>query len=494
MKQYLLSVDNGGTYIKAAIFDRNGRQLAIVRQHNELLEPSSGLTEYDQRTLWEINCACMRGVIEKACIDPGEIACVGITGQGCGFYAVDSRGKDIRNAISSSDSRANSIAERWHKTGICDRVYKKIYRDIAGGHLNAILAWLKENEPDSYGRIYRLFSMKDFLIYCLTGNAIAGYGCQSASGLLDMEKKEISQELADIYGIPEMADKFGKLYWDVEICGKVTEKASAECGCPAGTPVAAGSHDVVATAIAMGITDSELCFIITGTHGINGYISSEPILNGTVKYNELFAFPGKYLLEEGYPSSSGTLEWVISVLFADAGKESGSIYEIVNREVDSVHPGDSDLIFLPFLRGHRDNQNAAGAWIGLRPEHTRAHMLRAVYEGVVFTHMIQMENLFANRERPSKIRLAGGATASGAWVQIFADAFDIPMEIVPNQEMGAKGAAITAAVAAGIYPDICTAVEKMTSVGRTIYPLPDNVEIYKRKFGLFRDTVRRLDA
>ncbi|MDY3249985.1 MAG: FGGY-family carbohydrate kinase [Candidatus Choladocola sp.] len=494
MKKYLLSVDNGGTYIKAAIFDRYGKQLAMERQYNELLRPAPGLTEYDQKTLWEINCMCMRNVIRTADIDPSEIACIGIAGQGCGFYAVDREGNDIRHAISSSDSRANEIVEKWHRAGLCDQVYTTIYRDIASGHLNALLAWMKENETESYKKIYRLFSMKDFLIYRLTGAAIAGYGCQSASNLMDMKKKEISFELADIYGIPEMADKFGELYWDIQICGSVTEKAAEACGCLPGTLVSAGSHDVVATAIAMGITDSDLCFMITGTHGINGYISEKPVLNGSVKYNELFAFPGKYLLEEGYPSSSATLEWVISVLFSETDKKINEIYNIANQEVASVKPQDSSLVFLPFLRGHRDNPNAAGAWLGLRPEHTRAHMLRAVYEGVVFSHMLQMKHLLSGRERPAKIRLAGGATASNVWVQIFADAFDVPMEIVPNEEMGAKGAAIVAATAAGFYPDICTAVKKMTCVGKLVNPIAENVPIYAEKFERFHKAVHTMDT
>lgn len=493
MKKYLLGVDNGGTYIKAAIFDEHGTQLGICRQYNRIHKPAPGRSEYNQEELWRSNCSCIRGVLHSTGIHPGEIACIAVAGQGCGFYAIDEHGNSVRNAISSSDGRAFHQLEKWKQDGTSRSVYPYIYRDSSAGHLNAILAWMKENEPESYNRIYRLFSMKDFLVYRLTGEIISGYGCMSASGLMDIRTKAFSPKLAEAFGISEMADRFGTLRWDMELCGTVTEEASFMCGCEAGTPVASGSHDVVASALAMGITDSKLCFMITGTHGINGYISPVPVLNGTIKYNELFAFPGSFLIEEGYPSSSATLEWVISVLFADTDRTSSEIYHEVNEEVAQVTPQECDLVFMPFLRGHRDNAQASGTWIGLRPEHTRSHMLRAVYEGVVFSHMLQMEHLFANRERPERIRMAGGATNSRVWVQIFADAFGIPIEVVPNEEMGAKGAAIVAAAAVNMYQNIDCAVKAMTKQGETVLPDKENANIYARKFVHFRNLVQTLD-
>lgn len=250
---------------------------------------------------------------------------------------------------------------------------------------------------------------------------------------------------------------------------------------------------MTAAVLAMNACDPDVCFMITGTHGINGYIASEPILNETVKNNEYFAFPGKYLIEEGYPSSTATLEWVISLLFPGDSGDSSELYDRINREVESVDPGDSNLIFLPFLRGNRDNSRAAGTWIGLRNEHSRPHFLAAVYEGVVFTHMLQMEHIFKNREKPRKIRMAGGATNSGIWMHIFADTFNIPLEIVPNEEMGAKGAAIIAAVSVHMYPDFKAAVNSMTRTGETVYPRKEYTDIYRKKLERFKTIVASLD-
>lgn len=493
MKQYLLSVDNGGTYIKAAIYDKAGNRIGVTRRRNEVLEPSPGRSEYDQSTLWQINCDCIRCVEAKTHIPADQIACIGIAGQGCGFYSIDKDGNNIRNAISSSDTRALRQSAELEERGINKTAFPYIYRNSTPGSLNSILIWLKENEPENYDRIDKLFSMKDFLVYRMTHNAVSGYGCQSASGLMNLNTGKFCPRLGELFGIPEMIGKFGPLKWDCELCGTLTEDAAKSCALKAGIPVSAGAHDVTATVLAMNACDPDVCFMITGTHGINGYIASEPILDGTVRNNEYFAFPGKYLIEEGYPSSTATLEWVISLLFRGDPGGSSEIYDRINREVESVDPNDSNLIFLPFLRGNRDNNRAAGTWIGLRNEHTRPHLLAAVYEGVVFTHMLQMEHIFKSRDKPRKIRMAGGATNSGIWMHIFADTFNIPLEIVPNEEMGAKGAAIIAAVSVHMYPDFKTAINSMTRTGETVYPRKEYTDIYRKKLERFKTIVASLD-
>lgn len=487
MKKYLLSIDDGGTYIKAAIHDFNGRQIALTRMHSEPLILHSDWTEYDQDRLWEINCSCIRALMQETGINPDEIACIGISSQGSGFYAVDANGASIRNAIASSDRRSKTIAERWNAEGVMDEVYDTVYRCASAGQLITILAWLKGNEPANYAKIAHLFAMKDLLVYRFTGEVISSYGCQSASGLLDMRSRRFTAELARHYGLDGTDDKFGPLRWDIEICGSVTEKAAAQCGLIPGIPVSAGSHDVIATAIAMGATDSDCCFMITGTHGINGYIADTPVLNRTIGNNEMFAEDGKYLIEEGYPSSSGTLEWAISILFADDQRSSNDIYQDINAMVEAIKPEANDLIFMPYLRGSRDDADAEGTWLGLKAYHSRAHLLQALYEGVAYAHRIQMNHLFMNRKRPARIKTAGGATGSAVWMQMFADVLQIPLEIVPDEEMGVKGASIVAAVAAGIYPDINTAVAQMTEKGVMVFPHSERMQIYERKFRRFQE-------
>ena len=130
----------------------------------------------------------------------------------------------------------------------------------------------------------------------------------------------------------------------------------------------------------------------------------------------------------------------------------------------------------------------------MRYEHTRAHMLRAVYEGVVFSHMVQIEHLLANRTPPAVFSLAGGATNSRVWIQIFADALNTPIEVAPGSEMGILGTAITSAVAIGVYPNLKSACQSMTGRAELVYPNPQNVPIYQEKFKTFKTLVEKLDG
>lgn len=492
MKKYIISVDNGGTYIKAGIYDFKGRQLGLVKHYNHLISERVEYTEYNPDELWATNCRCMHDVIEQTNIVPSEIAVIGISGQGSGCYFMGAHGETIRNFISSADRRAQYIVEKWRKAGTLDKLYPYLFQYPASGQTFPILAWLKENEPENYRQIRWIFSMKDYLSYRFTGEINFGRGCMSVSGLYNMQRGEFDPMLANMLGLPDAIEKLSTPKWDIEIAGFVSESAAKECGCLAGTPVAAGSHDVIATAFAMGCIDPTYCFTIMGTCAINGYISPIPFANHTIRYNELFAFPGMYLIEEPGSASSSILEWVIDILF-DRNKSSiENIYKEINSMVEHVDPLSSNLLFIPYLRGHNDIPSAKGAWIGLDHDHSRSEMLTAVYESIVFSHMTQLEQLFANRNIPERIRVGGGAINSDVWMQMFADAVGIPIEIVPNQEMGTKGAAVVAAIAAGIYPDPQTAIQEMNRPGIIIHPRPEYTAIYMRKYARFKTVMQKL--
>lgn len=494
MEKYILSVDNGGTYIKAGIYDLSGRQLGVARRRNRPISPKPGYVEYDPDALWALNCACMREALRETGVSAGQIAAIGISAQGSGCYFIGKNGETVRNFIASSDTRALAYSDGWSADGTDARCYERIFRNSAPGQTNAVLAWMKAHEPDHYAQIGWIFSMKDYLLYRLTGNILAGRGCMSSTGLMNLRNNRYDAALAEAFGIPEVLEKLAPQRWDVEAGGTLRPEAAAECGCLPGTPVSCGSHDVIATAFAMGAIDPRYCFSIMGTLAINAYISPHPVLDGSVRYNEVFALPGRYLIEEPGSASSGVLEWAIDVLFGADQPRSAELYGQINRMVESIDPRESVPVFIPFLRGHNDNPRMRGAWVGLEPGHTRAHMLAAVYEGAVFSHMMQLERLMANRSRPEALRVGGGASNSEIWMQIFADALGLPIETMPDSEMGAKGAAIVASVAAGLYPDTGRAVAAMAQAGKAVLPRPEFSPVYGRRFTRFKKVLESMDA
>lgn len=490
---FFATVDCGGTYIKAAVYDNYGKQLGKAKHKNLTIAPEPAFSEYDQERLWLSASNCINNAIVDANIEGEEICCISVCAQGSGFYAVDNDGKNIRNAITSSDRRAQVIADYWRENGISEKVYKEIYRYPLSGHLSTILRWLKENEPENYGRIKYLFSMRDFLVFKMTGIAVSGRDCASVSGLLNLNSMKFDPAVADVLELREMSDKFGKLTSDTEICGPLSKEAALACGCSEGTPVAMGAHDVIAAAVALGICEDGQSFIVTGTHAINGYISSSPVLDHIIKNNELYAIPGMYLIEEGYPSSSATLEWVIDTLKL---KRNEKIYEEINEKISRIPFERSCPYFLPYLKGNRDNPRIRCCFMDLCSEHSQEDLLRSVYEGVVFSHMIQLEYLFKSRKggRPAIIKITGGASKSEVWMQMFADAMGIPVELVKEEESGAKGAAMLAAVAVGVYSNISEAYENMKASSRILKPDISRYALYQKKYERFKKFVKAVET
>ena len=235
--------------------------------------------------------------------------------------------------------------------------------------------------------------------------------------------------------------------------------------------MAAGMFDVNACGIASGLSDEEQMCMIAGTWSINEFIGKEPVTNGTVALNSMFCIPGYYLIEESSPTSAGNMEWFVRNLMnyekEEAKGKGGSVYDITNEWAASVEPQDSNIIFLPFLNGSNEDALAKGTFVGLTAFHSKKHMLRAVYEGIVFSHV---------------------------WVQIFADALQIPIDVIADKELGAQGAAIAAGIAAGIYPDYQEAIRRTVTITKTIYPRPEYKEIYEEKYAAYRTVIDGLSS
>ena len=496
--KYLMGIDNGGTFSKAALFDEDGKQISVASVPTVTITPKPGYTERDMDELWEVNAQAVRNAIEKSNIDPKDIAGVSFSGHGKGLYMVGYDGKPSYNGIISTDTRAWAQVKRWHEDGTDKKVYEKTLQDILAVQPVSILAWFKENMPEVIERTQYIFAVKDYIRYMLTGEAYSEYTDCSGSNLVNMITHEHDRELMKLFDLEECYDKLPPLRNAADICGHVTKEASEKTGLPEGIPVAAGMFDINACGIASGLSDEEQMCMVAGTWSINEYISKEPVTNGTVALNSLFCMPGYYLIEESSPTSAGNMEWFIRNLMsyekAEAKENGGSVYDITNEWVASIEPQDNNIIFLPFLNGSNEDPLAKGTFVGLTAYHNKKHMLRAVYEGIVFSHVTHVNKLLRNRERPKSVRLSGGAANSDVWVQIFADALQRPIDVIEDKELGAQGAAMAAGIAAGIYKDYQDAMRRTVKITKTIQPRPEYADIYKEKYAAYRAVIDGLNG
>ena len=476
MGRYLLGIDNGGTVAKAALFDSAGHELACHGSRVPTAAAPHGWAERDAQALWLASAEAVRGVLAKAQVDPHAVTAVACTGHGNGLYLTDEQGHPTRPGIYSTDSRAQAIVDRWLADGV-DRAARPLTRQgLWAGQPNALLAWLAEHEPETLARSRWALMCKDYLRLRLTGQAGAELTDWSGTSLLNVVSREFDPRVLALFGLTDIEQLLPPLLRCDQVAGTVTAEAAAATGLAEGTLVAGGLFDIDACSLAAGLTDQHHISLAAGTWGCNQSLCREPLDDPGLFMASCYAIDGWYLLLEGSPTSAGNLDWFLREWMPDG--PSDDAYELASRLVGSVDPRDSEVIFLPYLYGSGPVAGVKGALLGLEAGHTRAHVLRAVYEGVAFAHWQHIQRLLTFGPRPDSVRCTGGAARSAVWMQMFADVFGLSVEVPAGSELGALGAAITAAVAAGLHADLPSAVAAMTRMERRYEPDPALTSVY----------------
>ncbi len=497
--RYYLGLDNGGTTTKAALFDNNGCEVCVVSTSTQMITPKPGFVERDMDEMWSANCQVIRDIISRSGVDPREIAAVGICGHGKGLYLWGKDDRPVRNGIISTDNRAYAYAVNWQQDGSEEKAFAYTCQHLMACQPVPLLAWIRDNESDCYANIRWVFECKDYVRFRLTGEARAELTDYSGTGLLNLYTRQYDDAILELFGLMGIRDALPPLCVSTDICGYVTKQAAAQCGLAPGTPVIGGMFDIDACALAVGVTDQSHICMIAGTWSINEYPRSEPVVDKSVKMNSLFCLPEYYLIEESSPTSAGNNEWFVKQLLpeaAAAAKENGAhIYEQMNRWAAEIPPEEFVPVFLPFIMASNVHPNAKGTFVGVSANHTRKHLVRSVYEGIAFCHKHHIDKLMNSRDVPPvSIRMAGGATNSAVWVQIFADALQMPIETVTANETGALGCAIAVAAAVGDYPSLNVAVNAMCRVAPVVMPDPSKADIYGKKYALYQKTIDCLDS
>lgn len=488
MGKYLIGIDNGGTMSKAALYDLSGKEIAVSGYKTKTIMPKPGFTERDMEEMWQANVKSIRDVIEISKVDPKDIAGIATTGHGNGMYLVDKDGNPAYNGIISTDTRAKDYVEKWYNDTTFEKVLLKTMQSIWAGQPVPLLAWFKDNNPEVLKKTRWIFMCKDYIRYRLTNEAYAEITDMSGTNLMNVKDVKYDEKLLSEFGIEEIMDKLPPLKYSSEICGYITSEAAKETGLMEGTPVAGGLFDIDASAIATGLTEEEKLCMVAGTWSINEYISKEPVISKDLFMTSIYCMKGYWLTTEASPTSASNLEWFVTEFM----NNNTNAYDEANKLVSSISPEESNIVFLPFLYGTNVDANAKASFIGLNGWHTKAHLLRAIYEGVAFCHRAHIDKLLKHREKPKAIRIAGGAAKSEVWVQIFADVLQIPIEVTTSTELGALGAAICAGIATENFESYESAANSMVNVAYTCYPNENNSKIYDKKYNLYKKSIEVL--
>ena len=407
---YFMGIDNGGTATKAAIYDSGGRELAVAVRETDRCPGPIGYAERDMENMWRTNCQVIWEALERSSLSPAQICGIACCGHGKGLYLWGKDGRPARRGILSADTRAAGYVKRWQQDGTEDRAYRRSLQMVMPCQPAALLAWLRDHEPQTIAQIQWVFSCKDYIRFRLTGRANGELSDMSGTNLVNLTTKAYDRQLLEIFGIDFAWDMPPPLCTSTQLCGRVTAQAARECGLAEGTPVYGGMFDIDACALATGAVDSRKVCMIAGTWSINEYVSDQPVTDGSVAMNSLFCLNEQYLIEESSPTSAGNLEWILRRILCCGKEPDGeSVYAKADKLVESAGVQGFGPIFLPFVLASNINPAGMGAFVGLAEQQDQRVLLRSVYEGIVFAHRWHLERLLRSKREPvDVIRLAGG--------------------------------------------------------------------------------------
>ena len=494
--QNFLTIDNGGTNTKVVIVSATGKQLGVAAFPTKGIEPQPNFHEIELDHLLEDIGVAVKQALSNAHLNPEDISGVTTVGHGKGLYVLNKQMRPFRNGILSADSRAEQLAEHFEQH--VGQIFEVSHQHILASQAPVLLRWLKDNRPSEYRQIGAVLSNKDFIRFLLTGEAVQERGDASGNNLLDLLTGQYDERLTKFFGISEIFQTLPPLVNATDQCGTISEAAAQITGLTVGIPVYAGMFDIDACAIATGVLDSQLFSVIAGTWNMNIFPSNQMAEQGTGLMNSLFP-TGNYLVEASSPTSAGNLNIIIKMLMTaeirDAEASGKTIYDNLESFLETTDATFSQVLFYPFLYGSNRAPDAEGSFIGIRSTTTKSEMIKAVYEGVCFAHRQHLEQLVkVLGHQPRAIRMSGGACNSPSWVQMFADVFNLPIELTDVSELGGLGGAITIAVGSHLFGSFSEAVNHMSHVTKIVTPNTESVALYNRKYAMYEKFGAAMDG
>jgi L-xylulokinase len=460
----LLGVDAGGTVVKAALFALDGRQLAVVSVPAKTSAPLPRHIERDMDVFWDQCAGAIRGCLAQADARADAVVAVGVAGHNDGLYLIDAAHRPVRPAIMAADSRAHAIVEEWSASGLARDLLASTGMTPGAGSPAALLTWLRRHEPESLARTRWILCCKDWLRLRLSGD-VGTDETDAAALFCDVRARAYSAAVLERLGLEDIGPALPPIRASTQLVGEIHAAAASSTGLAEGTPVIAGAHDIDAGAVGAGAVADGSLSIMAGTWAINQLPVREARPDPRWQTRP-FVLPERWLAVGASPASASALGW----LMRELGLSGAKRYEITEAEVQGVLGDPSQIVFHPFLLGSPHGAGASAAFLGLRRWHTRAHLLRAAFEGVVCNHRTHVERLREGFALRDSARLCGGGARSQLWSQMFADGLGVEIEIPDAEEAGARGAATLAGLGAAVWPDLATACASTVRVVRRHVP------------------------
>jgi sugar (pentulose or hexulose) kinase len=499
---HILAIDHGTQSVRALVFDLRGALVHKVRVPiNPYNSPHPGWAEQDPRYFWDALCEACQRLWAETPATRGSIAGVALTTQRATMVNVDRKGEPLRPAIVWLDQRRTTglkpVGGLW---GVIFRL-AGMGETVAYLQAEAEANWIRVHQPEVWARTHKYLFLSGYLTHRLVGRYADSVGCQVGYVPFDYKALRWSKPWdwkwravpMEPHVLPELVPPGGEL-------GRITAAASEATGIPKGLPLIAAAADKACEVIGAGSLEPHI--------GCLSYGTTATINTTHTKYIEVIplippypsAVPGRYSLEVQIYRGYWMVNWFKQefgcpeILIADAqGVEPEELFDGL---VDQAPPGSMGLMLQPYWSPglRKPGPEAKGAIIGFGDVHTRAHVYRAILEGLAYALREGKERTERRSRIPiTELRVSGGGSQSDAALQLTADVFGLPTARPHTYETSGLGAAIDAAVGLGLHPDFDTAVREMTRVGQVFGPNPATRDLYDGLYHrVYKQMYRRL--
>lgn len=481
---YILGIDVGTSNVKAVLFDKNGSEIQVASRESHMINDGGNQEEQDMLFVWEKVKSCVKELMDSKAAEAQDIKGIGVTGQGEGCWLLDKDGEPVQNAILWCDGRAvaevKEITEENPELG-------KYYHCTTGtppllGNQMMLLKWMKMNRKEILDKASKLVFCKDWIRYKMTG-VIGTEITDSFTSLVDAQSGKIADELMKKLDIYEYREYIPDPVSSDTVVATITDAFAEETGLAKGTPVIAGALDTSATAIGLGAIHEKDACVILGTTCASEIVLRKEDCKFGAENSRYEKHPISELYVELQPTLNGTpnIDWMLQNIAMTKD------FQEIDRIVESVPVGCGGVVYHPYISvaGERApfyHPYARASFFGISQVTTRAHLIRAVYEGI----SLSIRDCLQNVDKNATLYLAGGGAKSPVWAQMIADVMGMKVMIPQGKELGAKGVALITGVRLGLYESYEEAVEKACVFKHTYEPNEKCTKKYDLLYELFR--------
>jgi xylulokinase len=477
MPSYLLGIDLGAGSLKATVINAEGRVLGEGSAPLTTSIPHFGWSEQGAETWFEALCAAVPVALHAAGLAGEDIAGIGISAGAHSFVLTDAAGAVLRPAIMWNDQRSAPQAAALHERAGAQIIATSLNKVNPTWTL-AMLAWLREHEPDVFAAARKLYFAKDFLRHGLTGTWETDFSDAVGGLLADNATKGWSAELCALIGWD--SGRLPPIVAPTAIVGGVTAEAAARTGLAAGTPVVCGSNDTTVEFFGVGAIKPGMGAVKLATAGVLFLATDGASVNPPIScYPHII--DGMFYTATGTNSCASAHRWLRDTMF--------SSFEEMDELAATVPPGAGGLLFHPYLQGERApywDPLLRADFIGLTISHGKPHFARALYEGIAFSIRDILTAAQALGQTYKTIRLMGGGARSAVWRQIIADVTGLTVERTESPD-ASFGAALVAGIGVGVFTSPEQAVARCVRLLDSTPPDAASQKFYSELFGIYKD-------